>query len=88
MERIDAATQRQVANMLTLAQQLDGVPMTFKGSDVVSTIAAFVKEYGITHILMGRSQRPWYRRWFGQSVLDRLLRAIPKVDVIVADSSD
>jgi two-component system, OmpR family, sensor histidine kinase KdpD len=88
MERIDAATQRQVANMLTLAQQLDGVPMTFKGSDVVSTIAAFVKEYGITHILMGRSQRPWYRRWFGQSVLDRLLRAIPNVDVIVADSSD
>ena len=45
--------------------------MTFKGSDVVSTIATFVQEYGITHILMGRTQRPWYRRWFGQSPLDR-----------------
>jgi two-component system, OmpR family, sensor histidine kinase KdpD len=87
LERIDAATQRQIGNMLTLAQQLDGVPMTFKGSEVVGTIAAFVKEYAITHIVMGRSQRPWYRRWFGQSVLDRLLRAIPDIDVIVVASS-
>jgi two-component system sensor histidine kinase KdpD len=85
LERVDAATQRQIGNMLTLANQLGGVPMPFKGSDVVSTIAAFVKEYGITHILMGRSQRPWYRRWFGQSVLDRLLRSVPGVDVLVVD---
>jgi len=88
LERIDAATQRHVANMQTLAQQLDGVPMTFKGTDVVSTIAAFVKEYGITHLLIGRSQRPWYRRWFGQSILDRLIRAVPEVDVIVADGKE
>jgi two-component system sensor histidine kinase KdpD len=86
MERIDAATQRQVSNALVLAQQLDGVPMTFKGSDVVSTIAAFVKEYGITHIVIGRTQLPWYRRWFGQSILDRLLRAISGVDVVVVDA--
>jgi two-component system sensor histidine kinase KdpD len=87
LERIDATTQRQIGNMLTLAQQLDGVPMTFKGSEVVGTIAAFVKEYAITHIVLGRSQRPWYRRWFGQSVLDRLLRAVPEIDVIVVASS-
>jgi two-component system sensor histidine kinase KdpD len=86
LERIDAATQRQIANMLALANQLGAVPLNFKGNDVVSTIAAFAKEYGITHIVMGRSQRPWYRRWFGQSVLDRLLRAIPNVDVLVVDS--
>ena len=86
MERIDAATQRQIANTLDLARQLGAVPLQFKGSDVVSTIAAFVKEYGITHIVMGRSQRPWYRRWFGQSVLDRLLRAIPGVDVVIVAS--
>ncbi len=86
MERIDAATQRQLGNTLTLAQQLGAVPMTFKGSDVVSTIAAFVKEYGITHILLGRTLRPWYRRWFGQSLLDRLIQAVRGVDIIVVDS--
>ena len=57
--------------------------MTFKGHDVVSTVAAFAAEYGITHIVIGRSKRPWFRRWLGQSVLDGLLQAIPNVDVIV-----
>jgi two-component system sensor histidine kinase KdpD len=61
--------------------------MTFKGPDVVSTIAAFVKEYQITQLVLGRTRRPWYRRWFGQSVLDRLLRHVPGVDVLVVDGA-
>ncbi len=84
LHRIDAATQRQITNTLTLTQQMGGTPMTFKGADVVSTIVAYAREYGITHIVIGRTRRPWYRRWLGQSVLDRLLHAIPDVDVIVA----
>lgn len=86
VSRVDAAVQRQVGNTLTLAHQLGAVPMPFKGSDVVSTIAAFVQEYGITHIVLGRTQQPWYRRWFGQSLLDRLLQTVRGVDVIVVDN--
>jgi two-component system sensor histidine kinase KdpD len=85
--RIDAATQRQITNTLTLVQHLGGLPMTFKGSDVVSTIAAFAREYGITHVVLGRTGRRWYRRWFGQSILDRLLQAIPEADILVVGSS-
>jgi len=84
LERIDAATQRHIDNALTLATQLGGTTMPFKGADVVGTIAAFVREYGITHIIMGRTRRPWYRRWFGTSVLERLLREVPEADVIIA----
>ena len=86
-ENIDAATQRQIGNNLDLARQLGGTSLAFKGADLVSTIAAFVKEYGITHIILGRSRQPWYRRWFGQSVLDRLLQTVPGVDVIVVDNA-
>ncbi len=86
LERIDAATQRQIGSTLELAHQLGGVPLTFKGTDVVGTIASFVQEYGITHIVLGRTQRPWYRRLFGQSVLDRLLRAVKGVDVVIVDA--
>jgi two-component system sensor histidine kinase KdpD len=88
LEHIDAATQRQISNTLTLAQQLGATPLSFKGADVVSTIAAFVQEYGISHIVLGRTQRPWYRRWFGQSVLDRLLRQVRGVDVLIVDGGD
>jgi two-component system sensor histidine kinase KdpD len=87
LEKIDAATQRQVANTQALAQQLGGVPQTFQGSDLVSTIATFVREWGITHIVLGRTRQPWYRRWFGRSVLDRLLKAVPGVDVVVVDTA-
>jgi two-component system sensor histidine kinase KdpD len=87
LERIDAATQRQVGNTLALAHQLGATPLTFKGPDVVSAIAAFVKEYDISHLVMGRTQRPWFLRWFGQSILDRLLRTVRGVDVIIVDGN-
>jgi two-component system sensor histidine kinase KdpD len=87
LERVDAATQRVIANTQTLASQLGAaMASTYKGEDVVETIAAFVKEYSITHILLGRSQRPWYKRIFRQSVLDRLLRTARNVDVMVVDT--
>ena len=87
IDRIEAAAQRRIYNTLTLTKQMGGHPMEAKGTDVVSTVATFAQEYGITHIVMGRTKRPWYRRWFGQSVLDGILQALPHVDVIVIGSS-
>lgn len=87
MEKIDAATQRQISDTLALAQQLGGVSMAYSGKDFATAVADFVREYGITHVVLGRSQRPWYRRWFGQSPLDRLLRQVAGVDVLVVDST-
>jgi two-component system, OmpR family, sensor histidine kinase KdpD len=83
--RVPAAAQRQVADTLALAQQLGAIPMQFTGPTFDAAVAAFVDEYRITHIVMGRSQRPWYRRWFGQTALDRLLRAVPGADVTLVD---
>ena len=73
LEHIDAATQREIGQQPRTRPAVGRHLAPFKGGDLVSTIAAFVKEYGITHIVMGRSRRPWYRQWFGPSILDRLL---------------
>ena len=83
MHRVEAAVQRRVGNALTLATQLGGTPLEYKGADVVSTIAAFAKEYGITQILVGRTRQPWYKRWFGPSFLDRLVLTVEGADVVV-----
>jgi two-component system sensor histidine kinase KdpD len=85
LTRIDAATQRVIGKNLELAQQLGGIPMTFRGRDVASTIAAFAKEYGIKMIVMGKSRQPWHRRILGPSILDRLLLAIEGIDVVIVD---
>ena len=86
-EKIDAATERRLADSLSLAQQLDGVPLRFKGPNLPSAVAAFVQEYGITHVVLGRPVRPWYRSWFGTSLLERLFKAVPGVNVVVVDTS-
>jgi two-component system sensor histidine kinase KdpD len=86
-EKIDAATERRLADSLALAQQLDGIPMRFKGPDLPSAVVEFVREYGITHVVVGRSQRPWYRRLFGPSLLDQLARAVPSVDIVVVGTA-
>jgi len=45
---------------LDLAQQVGGIPMTFRGQDVASTILAFAREYAIKIIVVGKSRQPWY----------------------------
>ncbi len=85
VERVDAATQRRVADSLALAQQLGGIAMPFGGPSFDAAVAAFAAEYRITHVVMGRSLRPWYQRWFGRTALDRLLQAVPGVDVTLVD---
>lgn len=87
VERVDAATQRRVADTLAQARQNNGVPMQFSGRDVAEAVAGFVREYGITHVVVGRSQKPWYRVWFGPSLLDRLVRAIPEATVVVVGAT-
>jgi two-component system sensor histidine kinase KdpD len=85
-EKIDAATQRRISDALALAQQLGGTATEYKAPDFARAVADWVREYGITHVIVGRSQRPWYRRLFGASPLDRLLQAVPGVDVVVVDT--
>lgn len=86
-ETIDAATERRLADSLTLAQQLHGIPMRFKGPDFPAAVTAFLADYGITHLVMGWQRPRWYRRLFGPSTLDRLLATAPGVDVLIVNTS-
>jgi two-component system sensor histidine kinase KdpD len=85
-EKVDAGTRRRLNDALALAVQLGGAAMPYKGKDFARTVADLVREYGITHLVLGRSQRPWYQRLLRQSPMDRLLEAVPGVDVVVVDT--
>ena len=85
LTRTDAATHRILGKNLELAHQLGGLPMTFKGKDVPSTILAFAREYDIRVVVMGKSRLPWYRRLLGPSIIERLLRDSEGLDVMIVD---
>lgn len=73
--RIDAATQRRLADTLELARQVGAKVFTYQGDDVVRTILQFAREHRVGHIIMGPSGRriPFWRRLFGEtSLLERL----------------
>ena len=85
LTRIDAATQRFLSKSLELAQQLGGIPMTFRGPDVATTMWAFAQEYAIKVIVMGKSRQPWHRRITKNSILDRIMRISHDVDIMIVD---
>jgi two-component system, OmpR family, sensor histidine kinase KdpD len=87
IETTDAATQRRINEALTLARQLGGTSFIFNGPTFEAAVATFVEEYHITHIVLGRSLRPWYARWFGPSPLERLLSVVPMLDVTIVDTT-
>ena len=73
--RIDAATQRRLADTLELARQVGAKVFTYQGDDVVKTILQFAREHRVGHIIMGPTGRriPFWRRLFGEtSLLERL----------------
>jgi two-component system sensor histidine kinase KdpD len=86
-ERVDARTQRRIADALTLANRLGGTVFTFHGEDVAATIAQFAREYGVGHIVVGRSEPiRWWNRLRGRRPLsERIIEETAGRTVVVVD---
>ena len=85
LTRIDAATQRILGKNLELAQQLGGIPMTFRGQDVASTIAGLrprVRHQGHRH---GQEPPALAPPPLGRLDPRRLLRISQGIDVMIVD---
>jgi two-component system sensor histidine kinase KdpD len=89
-ERVKAETQRILYDTLTLAHQLGATVETFAGEDVVDAILRFADEYGVGHIVIGRSPPlPWWKRVLGRrTVLDRLIAGADDKTVVVLDTTN
>ena len=86
---IDAATQRQVADTLTLAKLLGAQVFPYKGEDVVETILHFAREYRVGHIVLGKpGPLPAWKRWLGRKTLaEQLILKARGVTIVVVDAA-
>jgi two-component system sensor histidine kinase KdpD len=82
-ERIDSPSLRSLAENIDLAKELGASVVRLEGDDVAETLAQFARERGITHAVFGRTRQPVWRERLKGSVLDRFMRLLPKVDVVV-----
>ena len=85
---IDAATQRQLGDTLTLAKQLGAQVFPYKGEDIVETILRFAREYRVGHIIIGKpGPLPFFQRWLGRKTLaERLILQAQGVHIVVVDT--
>jgi len=87
-EKVEARTQRVLSETLTLAHELGATVETFTGEDVVDAILRFAEEYGVGHIVIGRSPvLPWWKRLLGRrTVVERLIANAEEKAVVVLDT--
>jgi two-component system sensor histidine kinase KdpD len=84
----DAEQQRQLAALRQLASVLGCAFLVEPGDDVAAAVARIARERGTTYILIGRSRRVRGLMRLRRPLSERLLDALPGVDVrIVADRS-
>ena len=81
--RIDAEAQRRVNDTLEMAQKMGGMVISLKHENVANALLSFAREYGITHIVLGRPGRkkPW--QWFKRSLHEILLEDMEDVDLVI-----
>jgi two-component system sensor histidine kinase KdpD len=87
---IDAHTQRNISDTLTLAKQLGAIVFTYKGDDVVQTLLQFVKEYRVGHVVIGRP-RPrslWDRIRRKEVIVSRLIHEAKGITITVLDTQE
>jgi len=80
---IDATAQRHISETLETAQKMGGLVIVLKQEDVAQALIAFAREYGITHIVLGRPHRkPFWHLW--KPILhEQLLQELTDVDLIL-----
>jgi two-component system, OmpR family, sensor histidine kinase KdpD len=81
--RIDAETQRRVNDTLETAQKMGGLVFSMKGESVAKSLVSFAREYGITHIVVGRPGPKRLRQYFQPRLHDLLLQELPEVDLVI-----
>jgi two-component system sensor histidine kinase KdpD len=79
IERTGKHAGTSVRTPITMASQL-GAELDLRASgdgDLVGALLDAARARNATHLVIGRSPAPWWRRWFGRSLSQALLRRGP-----------
>jgi two-component system sensor histidine kinase KdpD len=87
-DKIDAEAQRHLFANIEKAKELGAETVRLRGGDPVGTILDFARSHNVGHIIVGRSQRPLWRQWFGRSIPLRLVREASEFDIHIVSLED
>jgi two-component system sensor histidine kinase KdpD len=87
-DQIDSELQRHLFANIEKAKELGAETVRLKGRDPVQAILDFARSHNIGHILVGRSQRPWWQQWLRRSIPLRLVREGTQFDIHIISLED
>ena len=82
-DRIDSEAQRHLLANIALARELGAEVVRLQARDPVPALIDFARSHGVGHLVIGRSQQPWWRQVLGRSVVLRVLHEATELDVHV-----
>src|SRR5579862_852705 len=81
--QIAADAQRRVTDTLETAQKMGGLVIVLKNESVEGALVSFAREYGITHLIVGRPGARRFRNPFRKLLHDALIGKLTGVDILV-----
>lgn len=86
--RIDSTLQRHLLEDEQRARDLGAEVVRLRSDKPVDALLEFARAHGVRHIVVGRSQQPWWRRLLGQSTVFRLVTAAAGFDLHIVSLED
>jgi two-component system sensor histidine kinase KdpD len=75
--------QTRLTSTLRMAERMGAKVATITGSSVVNAVTEFTGKNNITKIIVGKSQKTWWRRLYGRSIVNQLMSRSEHFDVYV-----
>ena len=83
--RADAADQGSVVEALRLAQRLGAEPVLIPGQDVADSVIDYARANNVTHLIVGKSDRPRWRQLLSGSITQRLINRAGGINIHVIE---
>ena len=86
--RIDATLQRHLLDDEQRARDLGAEVVRLRSEKAVDALLEFARDHGVRHIVVGRSHKPWWRRFLGQSPVFKLVTEAAGFDLHIVSLED
>jgi two-component system sensor histidine kinase KdpD len=83
--RASTAEQDSVVAALRLAQRLGAEPVLIPGQDVADSVIDYARANNVTHLVVGKSDRPAWREFLTASVTQRLINRAGGINIHVIE---
>jgi two-component system, OmpR family, sensor histidine kinase KdpD len=87
-DRIDSEAQRYLLGNIDKAKELGAEVVRLKSDDPAAALLDFARSHRVSDVVVGRSERPWWRRLFRRSVVERLLDEATGLDLHIISFED